>query len=128
MSTVFALLTAALLHADAEISSSPNEVRVIETSAVVYTEPDPRAPVLRRLYLGEVVTATTEVVAPDGTRWLQVALGAEAKGYVRKEKVGTPGTVPVEQLKPVYFVRDERPLVIGPRFGGETLGAGINVR
>src|SRR5207245_2207617 len=55
-------------------------------------------------------------------------LGNEANGFVRKDKLGPPTTLAVDTWRPPYFVRDERPFVIGARIAGETLGAGINIR
>lgn len=104
------------------------ELRVTERQAFVYETPDAKSPVLRRLYVGELVTGVEEIVSPDGSAWVAISLGGEDTGFVRKEKLGSPTTLPIDKWRPPYFVRDERPFVLGARVGGETLGAGINFR
>ena len=126
--SLLAATLALALGASSATPATPQEVKVLHESAFVYEEPKADSLALRRLYPGEVVTATREVVAEDASRWLEIRLGESGVGYLRADRVGTPTTLPVKDWAGSKVVRDDRPLVLGARVGGETLGAGLNLR
>jgi hypothetical protein len=127
MKTSACLILCWVATATAQVKAEP-ELRVIEAQAFVYEQPELKSSVLRRLYLGELVSPIEELTPTDGSHWISIRLGGEATGYVRKEKLGPPTLLPTDTWRAPYFVRDERPFVFGARVAGETLGMAINLR
>ncbi len=105
-----------------------SEVHVTEDKAFLYESPDAESAVLRRLFRGEILIVTGELASADEVRWLRVQLGPAGLGYVRADKVGNPGEHPVERWKPAFVLRDERPLGVATRLGGEVPGLALQVR
>jgi hypothetical protein len=125
-------LAIAVLSAAVNASSAPPaasaEVRVLDERPFVYEQPSLESPLVRRLYVGEIVVVVERVVASDKSYWLKAKLGNDQFGYVRADKVREPGTLPVKRWAPPEIVRDERPLAVGLKLGGEAMGAAINIR
>ena len=81
-----------------------------------------------RLYPGEIVERVEALTAEDGSLWVEIALGADAVGYVPAEKLQPAGWFRRSRWRKTEIVRDERPLGMGLRGLGETYGASLNVR
>jgi hypothetical protein len=94
----------------------------------VYEQPDPQSPVLRRLYLGELVDVEASVHAEDGSDWVKVGFGPQRVGYVRANHLVKATNLPRERWQPAHVVRDERPLGCAGAFWGETFGAMLKLR
>jgi hypothetical protein len=94
----------------------------------VYEQPDPQSPVLRRLYLGELVDVVASVHAEDGSDWVKVNFGPEHVGFVRANHLVRSGSLPRERWQPSRIARDERPFGCAGVFWGETLGAMFKLR
>jgi hypothetical protein len=114
--------------ASAAAAASSAEVRVVDERTFVYEQPSLESALIRRLYAGEVLTEVERVIAPDKAPWVKVKLGEQQYGYVRAEKVGAPGTLPVSTWAAPEIVRNLRPLALGLKVGGETMGAAVNIR
>jgi hypothetical protein len=127
--SLLVLLCAALARAEEPMARPPSfPVHVLDEKTFVYELPSIESAVVRKLYLGELVKVTGEVVAPDQVRWLRVQLGAAQFGFVLPEKVAPPGEKPVEEWKPPHVVREDRPLALALRAGGEALGGAVHLR
>ena len=94
----------------------------------VYEQPDPQSPVLRRLYLGELVDVVANVQADDGSDWVKVNFGPQRAGFVRANHLVKAGNLPLERWQPGQVVRDERPFGCEGVFWGETFGAMFKLR
>jgi len=94
----------------------------------VYEQPDPQSPVLRRLYLGELVDVVASVHGEDGSDWVKVNFGPARVGYARANHLAKAGNLPRERWQPSHVVRDERPLGCAGVFWGETFGAMLRLR
>lgn len=102
---------------------------VVSKEAYVYERPDRYAPLVRRLYVGEVVDLVGPAAAKsDGTRWAKVAIGRERTGYVPFEALADVDAVETAPWDPPRVLRDERPLSLMLRFGAETFGGAALVR
>jgi hypothetical protein len=120
------ILAAALLVAGRAHAAELHEVE--QEHAFVYEQPDPQSPVLRRLYLGELVEVEASVRASDGTDWVKVTFGPQREGFVRASRLVKSGSLPRERWQPTRVVRDERPLGCSGVFWGETFGAMFRLR
>jgi hypothetical protein len=121
----FVLASAATLAAD---TPQPFDATIIEDKTFVFEQPSALGNVLRRAYVGEVVRVTQEVETAEGRRWVQVALGYDRTGYIESARVIPTSRMKVTQYRPETVVREELPLEVGVRVGGETLGTGIFAR
>lgn len=95
---------------------------------VVFESPSATSPIIRRLFVGEVVKVEEYARDPDGKTWIKITIGKKRSGYVPKSKLGPAGSLPERLWNPPVIVRDERPLAAGIRGLGELFGAGLNLR
>jgi hypothetical protein len=116
----------ALLVAGRAQAADLHEVELEHTFA--YEQPDSQSPVLRRLYLGELVDVAASVHAEDGTDWVKVGFGPQRAGFVRADHLAKAGNLPRERWEPTRIVRDERPLGCTGAFWGESFGAMLKLR
>jgi len=119
-------LAATLLVAGRAHAADLHEVEQEHT--FVYEQPDPQSPVLRRLYLGELVDVEASVQSSDGTEWVKVNFGPQRAGFVRAGHLVKAGRLPHERWQPTRIVRDDRPLGCEGVFWGETFGAMFKLR
>jgi hypothetical protein len=94
----------------------------------VYQQPSSESPVLRRLYLGELVRPLELVTDSDRKRWVKIPLGAASFGYVQADKLALAGKLPQHRYERPKVVRDDRPFSFGARGWGETFGTALNAR
>jgi len=125
-----AVVVAAGRRAAAEPAVAPSSetLEVSQEGTLAYEEPSSEAPVVRRLYLGEIVRATERVIDPRGNVWIKVQLGSAKWGFVPASKTAQAGPLPESSWRPDKIVRDERPLGIGVRGLGETMGSTLALR
>jgi hypothetical protein len=109
-------------------ADEPGQASVVEERALVYEQPDLGSNVVRRLYPAEIVRVDGQLTTDDGRRWLRVRLGPEMLGYVEASRTIPTSELPQVRWRPSRVVRDERPLGIATRIGGETFGGGLNLR
>jgi hypothetical protein len=109
-------------------TSAREMLEVSQEDTLIYQSPSSEAPVVRRLYVGELVQGTERVVDPRGNVWIRVQLGSTTSGFVPASKTAHAGLLPETSWRPVKVVRDERPLGIGVRALGETLGSTLTLR
>lgn len=114
--------------AASEHAQQPSEMRVFDERTFIYEQPSLESPVIRRLFVGEVLQVVEDVQAEAESRWVKVSLGSERVGFVPAAWLGRSATVPTTRWRPPIVVRDERPLGIGVRVGGETLGTALHLR
>ncbi len=116
----------ALLAAPAAVAQELLEVEQERT--FVYEEPDALSPVLRRLYVGELVLALERTTTAEHAEWLKLSLGAERSGYARAERFVPATGLPTVRWRPGRVIRDEKPFAIHGGMLGEFLGPSIQAR
>jgi len=108
--------------------AEPFDGTVIEDKTFVFEEPNALSNVMRRCYMGEVVRVVDEAVTTEGRPWVKVALGYDKTGWVEASRVVPTGHFKLEQYRPERIIREELPVAVGMRLGGEGLGAGLLLR
>jgi Bacterial SH3 domain len=126
-SLLIASLVAATLLVDGRAQAADLH-EVEQEHTFVYEQPDPQSPVLRRLYLGELVDVVSSVHAADGSDWVKVSFGPQREGFVRSNHLVKAGSLPRERWQPTRIARDERPFGCAGAFWGETFGAMFKLR
>jgi hypothetical protein len=120
------VVVATLLFAGRAQANDLHEVEQERT--FVYEQPDAQSPLLRRLYLGELVDVVARVQVDDGSDWVKISFGPQRAGFVRAGHLIKVGALPRERWHPSKIVRDEHPLGCEGVFWGETFGAMLKLR
>ena len=113
---------------DARPQIYPYDATVIEERTFVFEQPSIIGNVLRRVYVGEVIRVLEQISTADGRHWVKVALGYDAVGYIEAARVTPTSHRDIVQYRPERVLREELPLAVGLRVGGETLGTGLLLR
>jgi hypothetical protein len=108
--------------------SEPFDGTVVEDKTFVFEEPSALSNVLRRCYVGEVVRVVDEAETTEGRPWVKLALGYDKTGWVEASRIVPTGHFKLEQYRPERVIREELPVAVGMRLGGEGLGAGLLFR
>ena len=103
-------------------------LEVEQEKTFVYEEPDALSPVVRRLFVGELVQAVERVRSAENAEWLKLRLGVEQVGYARAERFVQPSGLPSTRWRPASIVRDEKPFGVALGGYGETFGPALRVR
>lgn len=109
-------------------TAEPFDGTVVEDKTFVFEEPSALSNVMRRCYVGEIVRVVDEAVTTEGRPWVKVALGYDETGWVEASRVVPTGHFKLEQYRPERIIREELPVAVGMRLGGEGLGAGLLLR
>ena len=112
----------------AQNQSSEYQLEVELKDTFVYRDPDNLSPVLRSLYVGEIVTIVERIRDKNDKTWFKIRLGKVETGYISASRLTAVGHVPETRWKPNRIVRDERPMSFGLRVFGEMFGVALNFR
>jgi hypothetical protein len=123
---VIALALPLLLGSTAALGQELLEVDQERT--FVYEEPDGLSPVVRRLFVGELVLALERVRNAENAEWLKLRLGSEQIGFARAERFVHPSGLPTTRWRPGSIVRDEKPFGVSAGLLGETFGPALRLR
>ena len=103
-------------------------LEVEQEKTFVYEEPDGLSPVLRRLYVGELVLAVERVRNAEDAEWLKLRLGAGQFGFARSERFVHATSLPSNHWHPGVIARDEKPFGVGAGIYSETFGPTLRLR
>lgn len=108
--------------------STPIYYQIQHEQSYLYKAPDINSPLVRRLYIGEMIKAIELVKTEKGLDWYKIEIGLESFAYIKASKLNQITDLPENYWQPSKVIRSERPLSLGVRVSGETYGAGANLR
>jgi hypothetical protein len=103
-------------------------LEVEQERTFVYEEPNSLSPVLRKLYVGELVLAVERVRTAENAEWIKLRLGDAVTGYARAERLVQATGLPTARYRPASVVRDDKPFGVSAGLYGETFGPILKVR
>lgn len=106
----------------------PLYYQVQHQQSYLYQEPDINSPLVRRLYLGEMIKAVELIKTQSGFSWYKIEIGKDKFAYIKAIKLEQVKKLPENYWQPSKVIRSEKPLSLGMRVAGETYGAGVNLR
>ena len=130
------LAAVAIVHAlpSSSIAASQQEsadgvpATVVVERSFVFSEPSTQAAVLRLLYPGEMVRVVANIDTEEGIRFAKIVLSPDLFGYVASTRLSDTEPLRASYYRPPRVRREDRPIALSFRLGGETFGGGLAIR
>ncbi len=103
-------------------------VQVQNEMAYIYENPSLESHLIRRLFLGEIVFAVSQVKNHSGQLWIKVKLSKDKFGYIPQSKLTSSANLPKSIWRSPRVVRHDLPLSVALRSRGELFGYGLQIR
>lgn len=97
-------------------------------NVMLYEKPTTLSPVVRRLFVGEVLKIVESVKTESGETWGKVFLSPTQSAYVQGPYFANGGTLQQKMWKPDRVLRSEMPFSVAAKGTGELFGPGLQLR
>lgn len=127
--TQFAFILIVLFSAMSESQNHDSTfIRISQKNVLLYESPTTSSPILRRVFVGEVLKLVESVKTEDGEIWGKFALSDQQMGYIQETFYTQSKTLSMELWQPQEILRNKLPFSISLKGPSEYFGLGLQLR
>jgi opacity protein-like surface antigen len=119
------ICSASLAFAD---EHEPVFAKISTKNVLLYENPASTSPIVRRVFVGEVLKIVETVKTEQGEIWGKVFLSPTQTGYIQGIHFANSGSLQQQMWKPEEVLRSEMPISFAAKGPSELFGPGIQFR